>query len=152
MITTKRKQQMLDNFIQRVNGKGQATSVVTIRDMFGEKIKQPCCMYVKKNHPGCAIGCQPEFEPFKDEIKKLKFTQKIVSLFSIAKNNLGDRIQKAFYVASTRTVRMRDDSFLTQLQYLHDMDENWKGKKIRKRSVAEFCTQFSLTVPESKYA
>jgi len=43
------KQKMFDNFIERVNGKGKS--------LFGK-----FCVYCPVNHPGCAIGCQPELD------------------------------------------------------------------------------------------
>lgn len=141
MYSQEQKQQFLNNFIQRVNGKGQAFDTI-----------EHNCRYVFPDHPGCAIGCQPQFEPFKNELKDS--TRRFAILLTgsgtedIAEQiNLAERLKQAFNIEADD-----DIYFLSSLQNLHDEQFNWKGKQLKRERVEHFCKRYKLTLPESQYA
>lgn len=140
MITKQRKQKYLNTFIERVNGKGQSKNT-----------KKNLCLYIKKNHPGCAIGCQPEFDSIREIVEKEKILGPVRDL---AKDiDTSDVFSASFHVASYKSHRQREKDlvFLNDLQYLHDNDDHWK-KKILKHSVVEsFCKIWNLKIPKNKY-
>lgn len=129
MYTQERKQKFLNTFIERVNGKGQA-------------LQDGSCMYVKEGHPGCAIGCQPEFEPFK-EIYKYNYSD---TAYGLARN---PNFCSAFGIEDEVDTR-----FLDTLQILHDGYDHWNKEtgRIRRQVVEEFCTVHALTIPDSVYS
>lgn len=137
MLTQERKQKLLNTFIERVNGKGQAMGDNNV------------CQYVKDNHPGCAIGCQPEFEPFKDVVQRYDGVPGIGYILNAEFEHLGENLCTAFNVTLDS-----DRDFLSELQILHDTQPNWGGTKnlyLRESPVLHFCQYWKLTVPESYY-
>lgn len=146
-FTKERKQQFLNIFIERVNGKGQA-------------YKNGSCKLVLEGHPGCAIGCQPEFEPFKQEVVENSIRSLGVwSIFSEKRNNIGNRLREAFGIEGTceevESKSLADLRFLASLQGLHDDFNFWDRqdkKRLVKAEVDAFCLAHDLDLPEADYA
>lgn len=145
-----RKQQFLNNFIERVNGKGRA-----IRE-------DGSCTYIKSDHPGCAIGCQPEFQAACRKLTQEQLTilegynGSIFGLIGYSNGFAGQTIREAFELTSPtlahNEVRNLDLAFLYALQGLHDLPDHWKDNRLKQTTVKEFCEFHELTVPDSVYA
>lgn len=141
MITQEIKQELLDSFVTILNGKGRSLT------RQGEG-----CLYVNENHPGCAIGCQPRFDAIRNDITEYVNNGTIDDIIGEDTDDIGDRFCNAFCIGPPLShERMDDVAFLSSLQKLHDASRNWRGLQLIKLPVEEFCTQFSLTVPESDY-
>lgn len=129
-MTTKRKQELLDNFIHSVNGRGPATD------------GRGTCRYVMEGHPGCAIGCQPELEPFKHRMAPVE-------------DSVDYLLRKFPAIGEALCGAERgweDISYLQALQRLHDFEGNWsEDGKILHLAVERFCAQHGLRVPESEH-
>lgn len=139
-MTKKMKQKLLNTAIRLVNGKGQSS-----KERFGKR--DATCLYVKKDHPGCFIGCQSEFKPFR-EIKEINIIGDVNCL--IGEDFNGGAMKgfcKAFGIKKDL-----DNSFLSDFQGLHDDQYNWIDKRIRREPVIDFCKKYKLTVPKSQYA
>lgn len=123
------RQRLLDNFYSITKGKGPCAFMGT-------------CQYFKDGHPGCAIGCQPEFQEWskdfciekKMEINELGAVYKVLERFPELKRILGVKTSG-------------DRSFLSRLQSLHDDAQNWEGDNLEKTVVNEFCLDSSLLLP-----
>lgn len=141
MLTQERKQKYLNTFIQRLNGIGPAISA------------SGNCYYVLEGHPGCAIGCQDEFQPFKDDLKN----ETILTVYCICSLGYSNKFKRAneFIKAFGLTAgesHHADATFLRSLQILHDVEHHWINKKIQRKPVEDFCKRNNLTVPEADYA
>lgn len=119
------RQVVLDNFVTATRGLGQTVS------NYGD------CLYFPDNHPGCAIGCQPGFrEKFKDSVTEG------VDIGSLLTDNA--EVRNFFQVSD---VEDEDWDFLDTLQTLHDTDEDWYRKNLKKGPLRKFCQKWKLTVP-----
>lgn len=139
-FTKEQKQKFLNTFIQRVNGKGACR-------------QGSLCEYVRKGHPGCAIGCQDEFQPFKAEALKHKVEGDISEILELDPNStkFGERLAKAFGIANCYTSDgslSGEVSYLCDLQMLHDRESSWEGNLMRKAAVQQFCDKHNLELPE----
>lgn len=123
-------QKIFDNFFYKVNGNGRA---VIKNHTIGVTF---VCRYAVGNHPGCAIGCQSEFQ----EVAK----KHGVNLFnldgSVKSSSVKPLALEAFPDA--------DIDFLEHLQSFHDDEENWDGLFLRKNSIIYFCEHWDLKVPK----
>lgn len=129
------RQELIDTFVRELNGRGQAV---------GPEGK---FLYVMENHPGCGIGCQPQFKkalaecpPPKGDtlelnIRGILFGEKMPFVLALKKEFV---IEDSF-----------DEEFLMGLQRLHDSDELWQGKFMAKEIIAGFCNRYDLSVPAS---
>lgn len=136
---------MLNHFVKSLNGKGRSLAP-----------NGTGCLYVNKDHPGCAIGCQLEFEPFKNIFNEDGYEGLTVADILRERNNdLGERFAKAFGVTiePDQTLNSDDCHFLSTFQSLHDGYFNWDktGLVLQRTSVENFCHQFGLKVPKAKY-
>lgn len=149
MYAQERKQQFLNTFIQQVNGKGRSYT-----ERSGSHFSVPACLYVKDNHPGCAIGCQPEFQQFRQEVVTRNLNGTIGELFFGVNNEFADFGIRLATALQCDLSDHKDGNFLGSLQQLHDHDMNWNEKtgRIRRQAVESFCKAYHLTVPESEYA
>lgn len=148
MLTQDQRQRFLDNFILQVNGKGRSVRINALTSGVPQ--------YVNDHHPGCSIGCQPEFEPFKEQAKAFEgmpishlirmelFGKKLCQAFGITRTNKSD--PAGYPIANI------DMEFLCGLQRLHDWRGNWLGKYLQEDAVWYFCKLWNLKIPIELYA
>lgn len=124
------RQALLNHFISQVNGKGQCQSK-----------NGRTCRYALSGHPGhpgCSIGCQPEFQKAAEKLN--------VDLFllngTVRDHNVRMVINKAWPFLSEQ-----DMNFLVALQYLHDQTP-WTEGFLSPYEVQQFCIRFDLQVPD----
>jgi hypothetical protein len=134
------KQQLLNRFVKACNGKGQSVN------------RSGNCMYVRKDHPGCGIGCQPQFQKVAEKFPSLKSVIDTIDTLIETNSKRGLALQKAFNMPKDEDAFYMATSFLMSLQDLHDRFEHWDGVKLRLSSIKQFCKDWKLTVPKSKYA
>lgn len=140
MLTQERKQQYLNNFIQRVNG-------------LGRSVYDDGCAYEGANgHPGCAIGCQPEFNEWK---ASLPVGERNVEGCSIRGLLTANPNLAKYLGVDNASFASRDIDFLSSLQSLHDQASNWddiNGKlHLTRVAVNQFCSDHTLEVPPGLY-
>ena len=139
------RQALLNNFVERVNGKGRSI----------KSHSHSVCKYVKEEHPGCAIGCQPLMAPFVDEMKEADEAEKgkffedsgIRSLIE-----MHPQVAIALGVGEGGIDPEFDMDFLVDLQSLHDTQSNWYNNTLYKSEVESFCRTYELELPNSEYA
>lgn len=128
------RQQIFDTFIREVNGKGQAIR----KNEYGVNE----CLYVLDGHPGCAIGCQPQFqEAYKECAPSEKQMNSNISAILEDNTIFATRLRELFEVQDNE-----DLYFLASLQRFHDDDFNWNGSSLKEDRVRYFCTRSKLRV------
>ena len=122
----KTKQQIFDCFYNSLNGRGRAVDI------------WDSCRYFVEGHPGCAIGCQPEFV---EEARKLgKEGPQLNSLTSVHCSTETNEICKKAFPGI-------DLDFLSELQYLHDSPASWTGDCLNECSARLFCLKHEIVSP-----
>lgn len=134
------RQQLLNTFVEKTNGKGQS--------LYEPEGETRCC-YVPDdpNHPGCAIGCQPELDPLRPQIKAW---ERVNHQTDTTAEDLLNRFPE---LKIQLKVENDDDiEFLLQLQELHDAPNSWHDDKILVLTkIQAFAKDYGLTVPSANY-
>ncbi len=128
------RQQLLDNFIFATAGKGQCTVTGS-----------PECLYVKEDHLGCAIGCQPGF---REKFGKKAWVVENALLDDVLLGTLWGTEEKAAAQEFFGNPDSNDIEFLRSLQGLHDLREHWDGKEIKPEALQSFCEHWKLKIPQ----
>ena len=121
------RQELLENFVTATRGKGQAKT-------------GSACSYFPKDHPGCAIGCQPgfrdKFESIMEDSEKI--ADRLHGDMYSQENGISDQLSLFFDIDSDSDV-----TFLDSLQSLHD-DTEWVDGCLSQDFIDDFCKEFDL--------
>ena len=128
------RQHIFDNIV-KLNGHGRAW----------DESAQGCLYFLKGEHPGCGIGCQPGFsEKFQSLIEDSYRTED--SIFGLLENSdFGDDIETFFGVQTDE-----DKHFLNAIQRTHDREGSWNDDQWDREVLQEFCTEWLLDMPDEE--
>lgn len=127
------KQKVLENFVLATDGKG--------RSLRKTNSKTELCCYFPKDHPGCAIGCQPGF---REKFGNRQDTDMIADWF-LESDELEAKLNAFFQIIPESTEDIDAVNFLSDLQDFHDKRNNWNEDNcIKPTALKQFCAKWEL--------
>lgn len=135
------RQRIFEHFVKTCGRLGRCT----IPNTSANGVKA-YCEYAKEGHPGCAMGCQPEFHQacttFGVEPRKINGPIYDLCMRDNDTDLLPELVKAVYDAFGAQS--LEDKQFLRKLQVLHDEEHHWDGLVLSQFKVDDFARDNNL--------